>query len=188
MSMNEIQIMQILLREKLLLIKRAVFSASTLVLVAGCTTNPRTPANKSDQNLRHHQSAQQPLLNTTSDKVRKKLLSQYSQWKGVPYQSGGMSKKGIDCSGFVYLTYQKQFDMQLPRTTKQLMKHGKRISKNKLKEGDLVFFKTGRNKRHVGIYMGNSRFMHASTSQGVIMSHLNNQYWHSSYWFSSRYY
>ncbi len=115
-----------------------------------------------------------------------KLYSQYNSWRGVKYREGGLSKKGVDCSGFVYLTYQQQFNRTLPRTTEQLSSIGQSVNRKKLQAGDLVFFKTGWKVRHVGIYLGNSEFVHASSSRGVRISNLNNPYWADAYWMSRR--
>ncbi|WP_416055053.1 NlpC/P60 family protein [Photobacterium phosphoreum] len=106
----------------------------------------------------------------------------YHHWKGTPYRYGGSSKKGIDCSAFVQVGYSSVYQKQLPRTTLELVKKGKQVNRNKAKEGDLVFFRTGRNSRHVGIYLGNLEFLHASQSKGVIISRLDNPYWKRHFW------
>ncbi len=121
-----------------------------------------------------------------SSMVKKKLLEQYSQWKGTRYKLGGLTKKGIDCSGFVYITFRLKLGIELPRSTKLLVKEGNKISKDQLRSGDLVFFKTGFFTRHVGIYLNNSKFLHASVRKGVIISNLKNSYWESKYWTSKR--
>jgi len=116
------------------------------------------------------------------------LNDQLSQWRGAPYRYGGMSRSGIDCSGFVYITFRDRFGLQLPRTTEAQTDIGTRIRKNELLPGDLVFFKTGRgdNGLHVGIYDTDNQFIHASTSQGVIRSSLNNVYWKKVFWQARR--
>ncbi|MGB5396965.1 MAG: NlpC/P60 family protein [Gammaproteobacteria bacterium] len=118
--------------------------------------------------------------------TKSKLISQHQEWKGTPYRYGGLSKRGVDCSGFVYLTYRNKFDIDLPRSTEQLSNTGTTISKSQLTSGDLVFFKTGLSKRHVGIYLGDRKFLHASTSKGVTISNLNNVYWRKKYWKAQR--
>lgn len=116
------------------------------------------------------------------------LNEQLSQWHGTPYRYGGMGRGGVDCSGFVYLTFRDRFDLQLPRTTVAQTDIGTRISKDELLPGDLVFFKTGsgENGLHVGIYDTDDQFIHASTSQGVIRSSLNNVYWKKVFWQARR--
>ena len=116
----------------------------------------------------------------------KKMYEQYKQWEGVRYREGGMSKKGVDCSGYVHLTYKNKLNKKIPRTTELLSKSGKKIHSSKLKPGDLVFFKTGWKKRHVGIYIKEGKFMHASSSRGVMISKLNNPYWSDAFWMARR--
>ena len=99
---------------------------------------------------------------------------------------GGLSKDGIDCSGFVYTTFRSKLGINIPRSTALQSKIGSNVSKNKLRTGDLVFFKTATKVRHVGIYIENNKFLHASTSKGVMISKLDNVYWKSKYWKSKR--
>lgn len=121
-----------------------------------------------------------------SSAVKNKLYNQYKNWKGVKYKMGGLDKNGIDCSGFVYATFRSQLGIDIPRSTELQLSTGKQIDKNELKPGDLVFFKTKTKVRHVGIYLENNNFLHASTSKGVMISKLDNVYWKSKYWKSKR--
>ncbi|GLS91844.1 hypothetical protein GCM10007916_29140 [Psychromonas marina] len=114
------------------------------------------------------------------------LRKEFSKWQGTPYRLGGNSKKGIDCSALVQNIYRDSFNITLPRTTETQVEQGYLVYRNQLQIGDLVFFKTGWNTRHVGIYIGNEEFIHASTSQGVITSSLNNVYWKPRYWQAKR--
>ena len=116
------------------------------------------------------------------------LNDQLSRWQGTPYRYGGLSRRGVDCSGFVYLTFRDRFDLQLPRSTRAQTDIGTRIDKEQLLPGDLLFFKTGRgeNGLHVGIYDSDQQFIHASTSQGVIRSSLENSYWKKVFWQARR--
>ena len=114
------------------------------------------------------------------------LYRYYHDWRGTPYRLGGLSKNGVDCSGFVYLAYRSIAGIKLPRTTRQQMRLGSDVSPYDLEPGDLVFFKTGWNKRHVGIYMQNGQFMHASTSHGVMLSGLSEKYWQDTFYLAKR--
>lgn len=116
------------------------------------------------------------------------LSDQLRTWQGTPYAYGGMSRGGIDCSGFVLTTYRDQFALQLPRMTSQQAQAGTRIDKDELLPGDLVFFITGsgENGLHVGIYDTDNQFIHASTSRGVIRSSLDNVYWKKKFWQARR--
>lgn len=114
-------------------------------------------------------------------RVRDALYAQHLEWAGTPYRYGGLSRRGIDCSGFVYRIFDAQFGLLLPRTTKGQIKSGRPIKRDALRAGDLIFFKTGWKTLHVGIYIEESRFLHASTSSGVVISDLRNPYWAGHY-------
>ena len=101
----------------------------------------------------------------------------YEEWYGIPYKYGGIDKNGIDCSGFVKNLYSQLYNINLPRDTKSQMKNGETIDYFERGMGDLVFFQTGQNTYHVGVYYENDNFIHASTSKGVMMSNLNESYW-----------
>lgn len=116
--------------------------------------------------------------------ISKALLDYYKQWQGVQYKYAGTSKKGVDCSYFVQDALKTSFNIKIPRTTKYQAQSGIEVSNKKT--GDLVFFKTGYKKRHVGIYLNKGHFMHVSTSKGVIISRLDNPYWRSHYWKTQR--
>lgn len=113
--------------------------------------------------------------------VKSRIMDQYADWKGVRYRMGGSTKRGIDCSGFVQLTFREQFGLDLPRSTSEQQDSGSSIQRNKLRPGDLVLFRAGSTGRHVGIYLGNDNFVHASTSNGVMISSMNEAYWKNRY-------
>ena len=129
-----------------------------------------------------------PAPNTNNSYELDQLYAHYRKWKGTPYKFGGVTRSGIDCSGFVFITYEKKFAFSLPRDTLGQVKEGKWIPKKDLKTGDLIFFRTGSNTRHVGIYLEKGTFMHASSSRGVTISKLNTKYWKKRYWQSRRMY
>ncbi len=118
--------------------------------------------------------------------ISEALREYYTGWQGTRYRYGGLSHDGVDCSGFTLLTYKELFGQDLPRTVQEQIKEGTKISKSSLRAGDLVFFKTGRSQRHVGIYLEDDLFIHASRSKGVMISNLNDLYWQARYWKSQR--
>jgi len=118
--------------------------------------------------------------------IRRALYSQYREWKRVRYKLGGMSKRGIDCSRFIHLTYKTKFGIKLPLNTYEQHGLGHRIEKNNLRPGDLIFFRTNFHGNHVGIYLKKGQFLHASTSQGVTISYLADDYWRDRYWKTKR--
>ena len=118
------------------------------------------------------------LLNIEVEKLTNKRLIEYvHQWWAVPYRIGGNSKEGIDCSAFVQGLTNEAFGISLPRTSREQADFCKEISRQELKEGDLVFFASGRSISHVGMYISNNKFVHASTSMGVVISDLDESYW-----------
>lgn len=118
--------------------------------------------------------------------VRTALYAQHDLWRGTPYVLGGTSRRGVDCSGFVQRTFDSHFGIAVPRTTELQSQQGQRIGRDALQAGDLVFFRTGNGKRHVGIYVEDGQFLHASTSRGVTLSRLDNPYWSRHYWQARR--
>ncbi|MBR1626949.1 MAG: C40 family peptidase [Bacteroidales bacterium] len=106
-----------------------------------------------------------------------KLTEYCMDWVGTPHVLGGNSKKGVDCSGFVYNVYKDVYDIILPRRSADMEKEVKLLNdRNKMKEGDLIFF--GKNNvNHVGIFLKDDKFIHTSTSKGVIVSSLEEKYW-----------
>lgn len=111
--------------------------------------------------------------------IESKLDQAYNYWKGTSYRLGGESKNGIDCSALLMIVMKDQFGVKIPRTTHEQIDKGLKVSPRNLMPGDFVFFKTGANTLHVGILIRPGKFMHASTSQGVTISELNNPYWRS---------
>ena len=118
--------------------------------------------------------------------VRQALLEQHQRWAGTPYRIGGTTDRGIDCSALVRNVFRDTFDVELPRTTYDQVHEGRPIDRQELQAGDLVFFRPPGRYNHVGIYVGNGYFLHASTSKGVIISRLDNSYWQRYYWQSRR--
>jgi lipoprotein Spr len=106
-----------------------------------------------------------------------KLFHFVYDWIGTPYRFGGGTKTGIDCSGFTHQLYSQVFNLDIKRNSRDIFSMVSPVSKDDLKEGDLVFFKIhSRSISHIGIYLGNNRFAHAS-SKGVAVSSLDDAYY-----------
>ena len=146
--------------------------------MSGCATAPKV--------LVHKQNTDDGALLLNKAVAKNVLLDQYDEWRGTKYAYGGLSKDGIDCSGFVHQTFLSKFDIRLPRQSIIQGEVGYDIATDLLQPGDLVFFKIGINTNHVGIYIDNGEFMHVSKKLGVTLSSLNDPYWHRRYWKARR--
>lgn len=120
-------------------------------------------------------------VSSQSQSTKVQLQAQLRKWKGVRYQWGGNGFGGIDCSALMQKIYSAVLKRRLPRTTGEQIMEGHPVYVSQLQPGDLVFFKPKKSVRHVGIYMGNHQFMHASGSQGVTLSSLQNPFWISHF-------
>ena len=113
------------------------------------------------------------------------LYAEVSTWLGTPYRYGGSTKRGVDCSGFTMQVYKKVYRKKLPRSTSGLAKANyKKVAKSKLYTGDLILFATGKDKKqvsHVGIYLKDGKFIHAYTSRGVMVNHINDDYYRKAW-------
>ncbi len=110
------------------------------------------------------------------------LLKKIEEWWGTKYCMGGSTKNCIDCSAFTHLLMHDVYNIDLPRTAFEQYHACDKISADELREGDLVFFRTGgRSVSHVGVYIMNNKFANASTSGGVLISDLNDPYWKSRF-------
>lgn len=108
-------------------------------------------------------------------------------WLGTPYKYGGSTKKGVDCSGFVLNMYKEVRGKDMPHNAATMYDQGKKISRDDLREGDLVFFGSFWKIDHVGIYLNGDRFVHASSSRGVMISPMDDSYWKPRYQGARRY-
>jgi len=122
------------------------------------------------------------------DKFNSMLYDTLETWLGTPYRAAGMSQSGVDCSGFVTCMYNYVYGLKLNgRRCSDIYKEVEKVDKSELKEGDIVFFKIQHKEvSHVGLYLGNDKFIHSSTSNGVIVSDLNEEYYKKYFWGGGR--
>jgi len=107
------------------------------------------------------------------------LYSYIDEWMGTPHRSGGADRRGLDCSAFVGMVMRDVYGKSVPRISKDNAGQIKRKYERQLQEGDLVFFSFGRREiDHVGIYLHNNKFVHVSTSKGVIISDLHDTWYY----------
>lgn len=115
-----------------------------------------------------------------------RMLEFIEEWYGTPYRYGGTTKKGIDCSAFANFFMSAVYGLAIPRNSKEQYSAAKKIRKKQLEEGDLVFFNTRGGISHVGVYVGNNKFVHSSTSSGVVISDMDDEYFAKRYVASGR--
>jgi cell wall-associated NlpC family hydrolase len=145
-----------------------------VLALTGCGSTPHKPISARARVAKPHNNIEQL------------LRSEANRWKGTPHRLGGNSRKGIDCSGFVSKLYKNLFNIRLPRSTKDQVRVGKPVSRIQIRAGDLVFFLPPRKSRHVGIYLGRGEFVHASSTNGVMISSMTDPYWRKCYWKARR--
>lgn len=114
-----------------------------------------------------------------------RIRNEVEGWLGTPHRMGGTTHNGVDCSAFVRAVYRDVFQIELPRTTTEQARTGTEISPDELQPGDLVFFHPSKSN-HVGIYLSNGEFAHASESRGVTISKFDQPYWNRAYWTARR--
>jgi lipoprotein Spr len=145
------------------------------ILLAACQPSAR---------FRSEELPQRRLPVAANNPASPRELDQFVEsWLHVPYRYGGMSKSGVDCSGFSALAIRHVYGVALPRTAAEQFAEGQKVNVNALLPGDLVFFKylRGGGVDHVGVYLGEHRFAHATESAGVIISDLQEIYYHDRF-------
>jgi len=158
----------------LLKIWPGIMAVAALLFIVSCAHHHK----ESDDGLRE--------TNRAPGQIQKQLETEYQRWQGTRHRMGGSSRSGVDCSGFVKAVYKNIFMMDLPRTTQAQATIGRPVKKPDLQAGDLVFFKPPSYPRHVGIYLSNSEFIHASKTKGVTISRMDPNYWDKYFWTARR--
>lgn len=166
------------------------------VLTTGCASSGASNSGASTSAAGERAGSSVPARATTSAEpersgsearaVESDLRSEAASWEGVPHRWGGTTRRGIDCSGLTQVMYARVLGLNLPRDTERQARTGERVRRSALQPGDLVFFKTGRKTRHVGVYLSGNEFVHASSSSGVTISSLETDYWRRTWWHARR--
>ena len=151
------------------------FAIIASLFIIGCKTGNKA-TRSSSQNI---EAKYAKILGVNEKSIaNKKLYSFIEDWYGTKYEYGGTTKKGIDCSGFASILYKEIFEKEITGSSASIYKQCKQISKNELAEGDLVFFKIdSKDISHIGVYLQNNKFVHATTKQGVMIDDLNEEYY-----------
>jgi murein DD-endopeptidase / murein LD-carboxypeptidase len=161
------------------------FNTLTIVVLI-CLLISVASSCKSRAYKRQNKSADRSYYEQMSEKLGYPLTGQETpmflrgveSWLGVPYKFGGCDRNGTDCSCFVRTLYREMYKIDLPRKSEDMQKQSKPVKPEDVREGDLVFFKINNEKTsHVGVYISNNRFIHASTSKGVMINSLEENYY-----------
>lgn len=175
---------------------------SFLFVACGSSKPSVSQANNDRQTARHKdlgssisRKSERKKKRTDNNHVSKeavKIVENAIKFEGTPYQYGGTTKRGMDCSGLVYVSFQKE-GVPIPRTSRAMSLEGKRLKLKEVQTGDLLFFKTNKNRNvinHVGLVVKVSgkeiSFIHSTTSLGVIVSTLDQAYWKDAFMMARR--
>lgn len=170
---------------------RYLFIAILLITLIGCKSKQRSISVSGTT----PQQETTPTSDPKNDRVKPGKESKKSNaiiktamtYNGTPYRYGGTTKKGMDCSGLVYISF-KEHGIPLQRVSAKMAKQGKKIKLKEVQKGDLLFFTTSKNRRrinHVGLVVstrgGDIEFIHSTTSRGVLVSSLSEGYWNYAF-------
>lgn len=165
------------------------------VFITGCKHKKKTQSTGStkDHTKEHKLSSSnltivQEKLSVDKHEIEKsKLYSFITDWYGTPYRYGGCDKSGTDCSCFTLMLFKQVYNKTIERSSGEIYKSCEKIKRSHLKEGDLVFFVTnGKGVSHVGVFLKDEKFVHASTSKGVMISSLSEAYFEKTYYGAGR--
>ncbi|MDR1416972.1 MAG: C40 family peptidase [Prevotellaceae bacterium] len=152
-----------------------LLSAALLLNEAGCSSLRRAER-ESDSDF--YRSYSKKMGVSFSGTEEKSLIRASAGWLGVPYRYGGQNRSGVDCSALVRNLYKEAYGITLPRSSSMIAKQAKHVKKRNLACGDLLFFTIKEKKvSHMGMYLANNKFLHASTSKGVSVADLSDKYW-----------
>ncbi|NGM62892.1 glycoside hydrolase [Sphingobacterium sp. SGG-5] len=166
------------------LVAAMLFIGFCLVSQAQSTHNSKSVPDQENLAKEYFSQIMGVAINATAST---KLYQFVYDWLGTPYRLGGSSKKGIDCSKFSLALYKNVFNTTIGYNSRNQFANVTPIVKNELQPGDLVFFKIrSRHITHVGVYLGDDKFAHASSSKGVMVSNLNEAYWKRYYYKGGR--
>lgn len=171
---------------------KALVSVMTIVALAGPAAGLMTSCSSSKQaasvvtrrqnnGSKKEPSLKPPRLEADAPDSWRSLYSEGCKWLGTPYKYGGNDRNGVDCSGLMVAIYRDALNIKLPRTSRQQSEWCRRVDIKNLQPGDLLFFDTSRDRNgkvsHVGLYLGSGEMLHSSTSRGVIVSAIVDNYY-----------
>lgn len=153
----------------------------TISALTSCASTKKTASYSSSDKVERKNIEHKLGFTVPANDPNKTLYAEAASWIGVPYKYGGMTKRGTDCSGLTFQLHKSTYNTTLRRTAAEMARYNvKTIKKNELMPGDLVFFATSNNKKevtHVGVYLKDNFFIHASSIAGVVVNNLNEDYY-----------
>jgi cell wall-associated NlpC family hydrolase len=159
--------------------KKLILIAILSLFISSCGSSKSASSSSPSKTEKRSKSSKNTRVN--------KIISYAKTFEGTRYKFGGTTKKGMDCSGLIFIAFGKE-EIALPRVSRDMAKTGRSISLSKSTQGDLVFFRTNKSKKainHVGLVIesrkGEVLFIHSTTSRGVIISSMNEGYWRSAF-------
>lgn len=178
-------------------LKLFLSAISLLIFFSSCSTSRKITNDKPhNKPVTHENNKTKSFYNTYSEKLNinlkgnenKNLILFIDKWIGTPYKYGGNTLSGTDCSGLISTLYMDVYKKKIGRTAKSIYDETSPINKDNLKDGDFVFFKTEKSKEinHVGVYISNDKFIHATIKKGVMIDDLNQEYYKKCYFSSGR--
>ncbi len=167
------------------LILTAFSACHTTEKAAGGKNRSLSEENEKSQKLRTKYAG---ILGIQPEQINNtRLYAFIDAWTGTPYLYGGKNRNGIDCSGFTEMLYHSVFERDISGSSKDLFIQCRPVPKTQLHEGDLVFFKIESDKiSHVGVYLTNNKFVHATVKKGVMISDLSETYYMKYYFEGGR--
>lgn len=151
-------------------------------------TNDSTTKNETKTTPSKSSVVEEKLGMTKKEISKSSLYSFVAEWYGTPYKYGGCEKTGVDCSCFTNILYNKIYNKKIGRSTAEIYKEVEKIKVEKIQEGDLIFFITnGKSISHVGVYLKDNKFVHASNSKGVMINDLSEAYYKKTFHSVTRY-
>ncbi|HXB13682.1 MAG TPA: NlpC/P60 family protein [Bacteroidia bacterium] len=169
-----------------------LFVSVALFLLSACSSTNKVATN---QPVQHDNREKEKELKETyativgvpAKDISYPLYATINEWYGTPYKFGGHSRQGVDCSDFASILFEKVYGISISGPCSSLLEQCKPIKEGDLKEGDLVFFKiNSKTVSHVGVYLQNNKFVHASVHSGVVISDLTTDYYKKYFYKAGR--
>lgn len=150
-----------------------------LLIIAFTATSCATRKSATAKTYKSLEEKYAQQLGVSKESISNKTLYSFiNEWEGVRYEYGGKTKKGVDCSGFASILYKEVFGREISGSSRSIYDQCSKLPENELKEGDLVFFAIeSKDVSHVGIYLQNNKFVHATTKAGVRIDDLHSEYY-----------